>query len=301
MTRRRTWIKVHHDWWTSPNHIGLGADVLGVGVFLLMLADGDPEWRETGRARLVDGQGLALSCQRLAKLGQVRGRKMASVCQKLVSVGTLELDPATGVYSFPNYRDFQENSAAARMRKHRAKSVTVTPAVTVEEKKRERERERENEPPHTSRDLESERRHVLGLFRDAVAYDPECRPTLPNGKQLGPLMVGERTILGLIEQGATKAELHSVAQKLAKRIASGELPPTLWNGGAFGWPYPMLRDDLPVRGHSKPGHAPQPDAIVDEEEAKAWSRANRNRAPPGWMWQSNGRGYDLVRKEVEHG
>lgn len=150
-------------------------------------------------------------------------------------------------------------------------------------------------PPKTKGDIESERRHQLARFREAVLYDDQCRPTPPGREQLGTLIVGDRTVLQLLEQGATAAELHTVARSLARRISSGELEADMWGGLAFSWPYPMLRDGLPIPGKSKPGLAPSSGPVIATAEAAlAWAEAHGNRAPDGWEWREDGHGKQFV-------
>ena len=152
-------------------------------------------------------------------------------------------------------------------------------------------------PPKTKGDIESERRHELARFRESVLYDDQCRPTPPGREQLGTLIVGDRTVMQLLEQGATVAELLTVARNLARRISSGELGPDMWGGLAFSWPYPMLRDGLPIQGRSKPGLAPISGPVIETPEAAlAWAEAHGRRMPPGWEWGEDGRGGLFARR-----
>lgn len=147
------------------------------------------------------------------------------------------------------------------------------------------------DPPKTKADREADLRHGLALFRELVLHDAECRPTPPGREQLGPLIVGDRTALSLLEQGATAHEMHTVAKALARRISSGELPPDMWGGLSFSWPYPALRDGLPVAGRSKPGLAPSTGPRIESaEDAEAYAKAHGGRLPDSWQWQQDGRG-----------
>lgn len=153
-------------------------------------------------------------------------------------------------------------------------------------------RARSATPPKTRADIEADRRHALSRFRELVAYDPECRPTPPGRSQLGQLIVGDKTMLSLLEQGATVEELHDVAKNLARRIGSGELPPDMWGGISFSWPYPMLRDGLPIPNRSKPGLAPSTGPKLETAaEARAYAENHGNSlVGTGWVWEQDGRG-----------
>ncbi len=152
-------------------------------------------------------------------------------------------------------------------------------------------------PPKTKASVESERRFAIARFREAVLYDPECRPNLPGHGQLGVLSVSESTLGQRLAEGATPEELHQVAKNLARRITSGELPAELWGGLGFSWPYGALRDGLPVSGKSKPGLAlVSGPRIADKAEAEAWARDHGGKLPGGWQWEQDGRGgVDAVR------
>ncbi|MGH1344361.1 MAG: hypothetical protein ACRBN8_22570 [Nannocystales bacterium] len=153
-------------------------------------------------------------------------------------------------------------------------------------------RARSASPPKTRADIEADRRHALSRFRELVAYDPECRPTPPGRSQLGQLIVGDKTMLSLLEQGATVEELHTVAKNLARRIGSGELPADMWGGISFSWPYPMLRDGLPVPNRSKPGLAPSSGPKLETAaEAEAYAKDHGGSLTgTGWGWELDGRG-----------
>jgi hypothetical protein len=148
MTRRRDWIKVRKDWWESPSHRLISPGARFFGVFLLYLADSDPEWRETGIGRIVGPTGVALGSEDVARLAGVRSRDGRRWVQELIDCGTLHIDD-TGCMFFPNYREHQENRSARSMRRAR-KSVHSEHACEQDvngEEEEEAEEEADLNPP----------------------------------------------------------------------------------------------------------------------------------------------------------
>lgn len=133
---RRDWIKVRSAWWTDPDHVNLTGHALRFGVYLLYLADSDPDWQESGNARLVDGRGVALGLSDVCARAGVRLREGRRWVNALLVAGTLDVD-SEGAYFFPNYRKHQENPSAKRKRKQRDSHAKASVTVTVEEEEEE--------------------------------------------------------------------------------------------------------------------------------------------------------------------
>ncbi len=148
MTKRRDWIKVRSSWWTTPSHADLSGDTLAFGVGLMWLADMDPEWQNTGFARLVDGAGKPLSVRKIGlRLRQDR-RKVRRMLSELVESYTLTYDADSDCYIFPNYRDHQESRDARYKRECRQSTpLSVDSSATVYDRGRGRSRGSENNPP----------------------------------------------------------------------------------------------------------------------------------------------------------
>jgi hypothetical protein len=142
--KRRKWIKVHESWWTTPNHASVKSDTLGFGIHLMMLADSDPDWRETGSARLLNGRKRPLSLAELSSICRVDPRKCKRMLIELIECGTVDLCEETGCYIFPNYREYQEDSSAKRHRKRRDIHVNVPVNVTGEEEGEEEGEQKKN-------------------------------------------------------------------------------------------------------------------------------------------------------------
>lgn len=116
MTKRRDWIKVRKDWWESPSHRLISPGARFFGVYLLYLADSDPDWRESGCARLVGPSGVALGPDDVSRMAGVRSRDGRRMVAELISCGTLDVD-SEGFIFFPNYREHQENRSSRYKRK----------------------------------------------------------------------------------------------------------------------------------------------------------------------------------------
>ncbi len=109
--KRRDWIKVRKDWWESPSHRLISPGARYFGVYLLYLADSDPEWRETGVGRLLAPDGSPLCSHDVARMSGSSSRNVARWISELKRVGTLD-ESDCGALSFPTYRNHQENRSS---------------------------------------------------------------------------------------------------------------------------------------------------------------------------------------------
>jgi len=140
---RRDWIRVRGRWFTDPDHADVSFDALGLGVYLMHLADGDPGWREKGDAWIMEPDGRPMKLGKVARLIGKPPNFVKRCASELVACCTMA-QRKDGAFGFPNYRKHQEDPSAARKRKQRSESdchVTVPANVTGEEKKKRREEE----------------------------------------------------------------------------------------------------------------------------------------------------------------
>jgi len=120
---RRHWIKLWSSWYSSPSHEFLPPEPLHTGPRLLLIADKDPDWRETGRGRLLHPSGRFLRARELAVTLRWPLEIMETVLAELVACGTLERE-ADG-WTFPNYRDFQVDPRSVKRAERRVKSMSA--------------------------------------------------------------------------------------------------------------------------------------------------------------------------------
>lgn len=149
MTKRRDWIKVRKDWWESPSHRLISPGARYFGVFLLYLADSDPEWRDTGVGRLLAPDMSPLCSQDVATLSGSSLRNVRRWIEELKRVGTLsEFDD--GTLCFASYRDHQENRNTKYKRAALANAErqheSSTKAAEKKRQKEEGEEEADNTP-----------------------------------------------------------------------------------------------------------------------------------------------------------
>ncbi len=110
MAKRRFWVKVQMNWYTTPSHEFLSPIALHTGPKLLCLADLDPDWRASGRGRLLNPvTKRPMTVDEIARAARWDVESMVDVLDQLLACGTLERDEETGCYTFPNYRKWQED------------------------------------------------------------------------------------------------------------------------------------------------------------------------------------------------
>jgi hypothetical protein len=114
---RPPWCKVHRGWWYSPSHASLSYPVLGVGLYLLWTANAYGR-QEDGSGRVLDVDGTPLSDREIGKRARITQDFARKSIGNLLRVGTLFRAP-DGCLVFPNLRKWQEDPAAARVRRYR--------------------------------------------------------------------------------------------------------------------------------------------------------------------------------------
>lgn len=120
---------------------------MAFGVGLMWLADMDPEWQNTGFARLVDTKGAPLSVRKIGLRLRQDQRKCRRMLSELVDTCTLTYDADSDCYIFPNYRDHQESRDARYKRECRQSTGhSVDSSATVYDRGRGRGSEVDNTP-----------------------------------------------------------------------------------------------------------------------------------------------------------
>ena len=128
----KPWIKLYERWMTSPRHRGLGGDTLGTGALWLLMAEALGEDGQAGERWLLGPDRAPARLDTVHRLADVRPRAGRLRASRLLEVGTM-VERDDGCLGFANYRQWQENPAAARMRKHRgAENRSVTSDVTCD-------------------------------------------------------------------------------------------------------------------------------------------------------------------------
>ncbi len=308
---RRDWYKVRSSLWTSVSHAHLrGSAYLLLG-FLLWIADGDPEWRERGSARLMNADGTPMTVGQIGKIARLRSDACRSAVDQLQIVRTLLTDDDGYLY-FPNYREHQEDPSAKRKRKSRA-SVTVTSGVTVEaeaEAEAEAEGVRKTSNKPTS-GVAAKRQSDDWLARSAGLAPTELARTVLGWIQAARKRKGVKVgkayratpkrvtaICARIDEGATiedwwnviERDVHSTDKRKAERYLT---PETLLRPANFerlaGW------DHIAVRP------MPSPKAYPETHEDRSPDVFPRGRYEHGrWQVQevSGGPWFDTDEKEA---
>jgi hypothetical protein len=224
------WIKLYSRWLYSPVHRSLTPQQLGIGALLLLAANEFGEEDEHGAIWLRDESGAAVGPDRVHSLVGARPRDGRSVALAMVRVGTMAIGP-DGRLGFPNWRKWQENPSAQRMRKHRTSASPVTSRVTVEEEER-REKEkypptpRRGEPPVTAT---AKQRAQLGA--DIVCQELGNGSVLPP-EGLVPMRVtgrGRERLVELLMAGAKPQRILEAARLMARAIGDGRAKCESWS------------------------------------------------------------------------
>jgi hypothetical protein len=204
---RRDWIRVRVRWYTDPDHATLSGDALHLGPFLMMLADADPHWRETGKAHIRGPDGSALGVNQLSTLAKWTPNRTKKAIDSLVKVRTLCHD-ADGGYFFPNYRKHQEDPSASRKRRQRSRPVKVTRKVTRKvtgEAEAEAEAEATPYVPQGDNPVRRVLDH-LNALRSEI---------LPDARGFKPTKANTKEIRARIKEGHTAEELIAILDSRA--------------------------------------------------------------------------------------
>lgn len=227
----RQWYKVHSAWWTSPSHAHLGATTLGLGLFFVWIADRDPEWRERGSARLMNGDGTPMTIAQIARLGRERRDTVQKCVNDLVSCGTIvalkwhasdreETVKSHASYAqdaseshfitFPNFAKWQQSRSTRALARSNRVSESDGEEKRVDKKRGESDSRRES-PPKLDLYGESARRvlaHLSARRQEVVPGARDLAPTKSNLKEIaGRLQEGEseETLMAVVDAAADDA------------------------------------------------------------------------------------------------
>ncbi len=138
MAKRRFWVKVQMNWYTTPSHEFLSPIALHTGPKLLCLADLDPDWRASGRGRLLNPvTKRPMTVDEIALAARWDVESMVDILDQLLACGTLERDEEAGCYTFPNYRKWQEDRTTTW---RRDKTHVAEPVATQRAEPHQRDR-----------------------------------------------------------------------------------------------------------------------------------------------------------------
>ncbi len=210
---RRSWVKVHETWWTSPSHAFLSPFAKLLGPFLFWVADGD-DWREheDGEAALLSGAGKPLGAKELARMmGGADAVQVQEALDELETAGTLRRRE-DGAWCFPKFGRWQETPSAARKRK--AKDRAPQREIRVVD-----EPVREKPKRHGAAAVVAERLQW--------GWDGQ-QPPRPKG--CAPVKVWPRGIQDRLDEGYSAEELLDAVAGAAELVEDGELEPSKFSG-----------------------------------------------------------------------